>query len=44
MIALVSAAPDTDAFLAGAQLGLGIAFTVVVAFVGVSIVRRMLGS
>ncbi len=44
MFALVSAAPDTDAFLGGLQLGFTIVFLVIVGFIGLSIVRRMLGS
>jgi hypothetical protein len=40
----VSAAPDTDAFISGGQLVLGVVFLVVVGLVGLSILRRLLGS
>jgi len=41
VIAVVSDQPDVSAFLAGFELALGIAFAVVVALVGLSILRRM---
>jgi hypothetical protein len=42
--ATISAAPDVDAFTGGVVLGLSIAFIVVTLLVGVSIVRRVMGS
>jgi hypothetical protein len=44
LLALVSAEPNGDAFVGGLQLGLSAAFIVIAALVGLSIVRRMLGS
>lgn len=40
---LVSSQPDSGAFVAGVQLGIAVAFIVVAAFLGLSIVRKMLG-
>jgi hypothetical protein len=44
VFAAVSAAPDVDAFIGGAELGLSVAFIVVALLGGVSIVRRILGA
>ncbi len=42
--AVVSAQPDVSAFMAGFELALGVAFAVIVALVGLSILRRMVNT
>ncbi len=42
--ALISAQPNGEAFVGGLELGISAAFMIVVALVGLSIIRRMLGS
>jgi hypothetical protein len=44
LLGLVSTGPDVDAFIGGVQLGVGVAFIVVTGLVGLSIVRRIMGS
>lgn len=44
ILAVVSAAPDTDAFLGGFQVVLTVAFVLLVGLIGLSILRRVLGS
>jgi len=44
VIAVVSDQPDIGAFIAGFELSLGIAFAVIVALVGLSILRRMVNT
>jgi hypothetical protein len=43
-LAVVSNQPDVSAFLAGFELSLGIAFALIVALVGLSILRRMVST
>ncbi len=42
--AVVSDQPDVSAFLAGFELALGIAFAVIVALIGLSIIRRIVNA
>lgn len=44
IFSVVSDQPDVPAFLAGFELALGIAFAVIVALVGLSILRRMVNT
>jgi hypothetical protein len=44
MLALVSDQPDVHAFVAGFELSMGIAFAVIVALIGLSILRRMVNT
>lgn len=42
-VALLSVAPDVDAFTGGVVVGLSVIFLALVAFGGVAVVRRILG-
>jgi hypothetical protein len=44
LLGVVSAAPDSDAFTGGLQIVFTAAFAVIVGLIGLSIVRRILGS
>lgn len=44
ILAVVSGAPDTDAFLGGFQVVMTVGFVVMVGLIGLSILRRVLGS
>jgi hypothetical protein len=44
LLAAVSQQPDVSAFFAGFELSLGIAFTVIVGLIGLSILRRMVNT
>ena len=43
-LAAVSTEPDVSAFVAGFELAVGIAFALVVAFVGLSILRKIVNT
>jgi hypothetical protein len=43
VLAVISSAPDVDAFVAGFQAVLYVAIAVLVAFIGINFIRKMFG-
>jgi hypothetical protein len=44
VLAVIDAAPDVSAFIGGVEVGLSVAFIVLVGLGGLSIVRRIMGA